>query len=412
MRLIYNLFIFLYLVAARCLSVKNKKARLWVNGRKNIFKQISEQVSQNEDIIWFHCASLGEFEQARPLIEYIKQRQPDYKILLTFFSPSGYEIQKNYKNADYVFYLPHDTASNAKKFFRIVQPKYIFFIKYEFWYNYIYQAHRQKIPFYSVSCIFSKKQIYFAWYGRWFRKQLNYITHFFTQDEHSQNLLQQHGIFQASVCGDTRFDRVYQIVNQAKQIDFFSNLTSKNNIIVAGSTWAEDEKLLAQLLKNQNFILIIAPHEVHKEHIDEIEKRFADYSTVRYTQLSSKVNAEQVQVIVIDAIGILSSLYRYASIAYIGGGFGKGIHNILEAATYGKPIIFGKNYKKFKEANDLIGLSAAFSVSNYEELNNIVHKLHTNPQTMKTAENNAKQYVLDNVGACGKIYEGGGVEKT
>ena len=403
MWLIYNLFIVLYSLAARCLSVKNKKAKKWVEGRKDIFKQISSQLSDNENIIWFHCASLGEFEQGRPLMEYIKQQQPDYKIFLTFFSPSGYEIQKNYKNADYVFYLPHDTVSNAKKFLRIVQPKYIFFIKYEFWYNYIYQAFRQKIPFYSVSCIFSQNQVYFKWYGRWFRKQLRYISHFFTQDEDSKNLLNRYGIYQASVCGDTRFDRVYSIVNQAKEIEFFADLTQKNNIIVAGSTWKEDEKLLAQLLENHNFTLIIAPHEVHKERIDEIEKRFAAYSPVRYTQLSSKTDIEQSQVIVIDVIGILSSLYRYASIAYIGGGFGKGIHNILEAAAYGKPIIFGTNYKKFKEANDLIRLSAAFSVSNYEDLDSIIRKFYTNPQTIQTAGNIARQYVLDNVGGCRRV---------
>jgi len=302
-----------------------------------------------------------------------------------------------------VFYLPHDTASNAKKFLRIVQPKYIFFIKYEFWYNYINQAYRQNIPFYSVSCIFSKKQFYFKWYGAWFRKQLQHITHFFTQDECSKDLLNQYGISQASVCGDTRFDRVYEIVNQAKEIDFFSNLSSKNKIIVAGSTWTEDEKLLKQLLDNHNFTLIIAPHEVHKEHIEEIEKRFAAFSPVRYTELSPATNMEEVQVIVIDVIGILSSLYRYASIAYIGGGFGKGIHNILEAATYGKPIIFGTNYKKFKEARDLICLSAAFSVSNYGELDKTIRKL-SDPQALKTAKNNAKQYVSNNIGACEKVY--------
>lgn len=405
MRLIYNLFIFLYPLVARCLSVKNKKAKQWIDGRKNILEEISKQVSHKENIIWFHCASLGEFEQGRPLIEFFKQNQPSCQILLTFFSPSGYEIQKNYQNADYVFYMPHDTVSNAKKFLDIVQPKYIFFIKYEFWYNYINQAYKRKIPFYSVSCIFSKKQFYFKWYGRWFLKQLHSVTHFFTQDECSKNLLNQYGISQASVCGDTRFDRVYQIVNQAKTIDFFSPLRLKNNIIVAGSTWTEDEKLLSQLLENQNFTLIIAPHEVHREHIEEIEKRFAVYSPVRYTKLSSETDIENVQVIVIDVIGILSSLYGYATIAYIGGGFGKGIHNILEAATYGKPIIFGINYKKFKEANDLIRLSAAFSVSNYEELQHTVSKLYSDEQTMKTAGNTAKQYVLENIGACGKIYE-------
>ena len=404
MHLIYNLFIFFYLLAVRCLAVKNQKAKLWIKGRKDVFKQISEQVPNNEDIIWFHCASLGEFEQARPLIECVKQQQIAYKILLTFFSPSGYEIQKNYKYADYVFYLPHDTVANAKKFLRMVQPKYIFFIKYEFWYNYINQAYKQNIPFYSVSCIFSKNQFYFKWYGAWFRKQLHCVTHFFTQDENSKNLLNKYGLSHVSVCGDTRFDRVYEIVNQAKQIDFFSNLKLKNNIIVAGSTWSEDEKLLTQLLENHNFTLIIAPHEVHKERIEEIERRFAAYSPIRYTQLPSEMNVKEMQVLVIDVIGILNSLYRYASIAYIGGGFGKGIHNILEAATYGKPIIFGRNYKKFKEANDLIGLYAAFSVSNYEDLNKVICQLSADPRAIQNAGNKAKQYVMDNIGASQNIY--------
>ena len=206
MRLIYNLFIFLYPIVVRCLSLKSAKARQWLEGRKSIFKNISAEMSANEDIIWFHCASLGEFEQGRPLIEYIKEKQTSYKILLTFFSPSGYEIQKKYKSADYVFYLPNDTVSNAKKFIDMVKPKFIFFIKYEFWCNYIEQAHKQKIPFYSVSCIFSQKQFYFKFYGTWFRKRLSYITHFFTQNEYSKNLLNKYGISQASIFGDTRFD--------------------------------------------------------------------------------------------------------------------------------------------------------------------------------------------------------------
>jgi len=405
MRLIYNLFIFLYPIIAQCLSFKNRKAKQWLEGRKEIFKQISAQISANEDIIWFHCASLGEFEQARPLIEYVKEKQPAYKILLTFFSPSGYEIQKKYKNADYVFYLPNDSVSNAKKFLNIVKPKFIFFIKYEFWYNYIRQAQKQSIPFYSVSCIFSEKQFYFKCYGVWFRKQLKRVTHFFTQDEHSKNLLNRYGISQTSVFGDTRFDRVYQIVANTKQIDLFSSFTLENKVIVAGSVWTEDEKLLEKLLEKHYFRLIIAPHEVHKEHIEDIKKRFSAYSPSLYSQLSSDMDISQIQVIIVDVIGILSSLYRYGNIAYIGGGFGKGIHNILEAATYGKPVIFGPKYKKFKEANDLVSLSAAFSISNYEDLDNIINKLYADTQNIEIIGNKAKQYVLDNIGACERIYK-------
>jgi 3-deoxy-D-manno-octulosonic-acid transferase len=404
MRVIYNIFVFLYPVVVRCLSIKIQKAKLWVEGRKNLFKHLSEQINVNEKIIWFHCASLGEFEQGRPLIEHIKEHQPDYKILLTFFSPSGFEVRKHYPSADYIFYLPNDTVRNAKRFIHTVQPKYIFFIKYEFWNNYIRQAYKEHIPFYSVSCIFSEEQFYFKWYGIWYRKQLNYVTHFFAQDEHSVKVLNQYGIFQASVTGDTRFDRVFEIVGKTKQIDVFSNVISSDKTIVAGSTWIEDEKLLSQLLANHNLKLIIAPHEVHQERIAEIRECFSVYAPVLYSQLSTHRDIGNIRVIIIDVMGILSSLYGYGDIAYIGGGFGKGIHNILEAATYGKPIVFGVRYKKFREARDLIRLSAAFSVANHADLNTIVHKLYTTPQAITQAGMKAKQYVLNNIGACQRIY--------
>jgi 3-deoxy-D-manno-octulosonic-acid transferase len=397
--------VFLYAIVVRCLAIKNKKAKQWIDGRKNVFKQLSEQISPAENIIWFHCASLGEFEQGRPFIEYIKAKQPCYKILLTFFSPSGFEVRKQYPGADYIFYLPNDTPAHAKRFIRLVQPKYIFFIKYEFWNNYIRQAYKQDIPFYSVSCIFSEKQFYFKWYGTWFKKQLKNITHFFAQDKHSVEVLNRHGIFQASVSGDTRFDRVFEIVNNTKQVDIFSNTTFTGNIIVAGSTWAEDEKILSQLLTDHDFKLIIAPHEVRQKRIEEIKNRFANYSLVQYSQDLSGIDIGKIQVIIIDVMGILSTLYRYGTIAYIGGGFGKGIHNILEAATYGKPVIFGPGYKKFKEANDLIQLSAAFSISNYTDLDITIRKLQNTPQAIEIAGLTAKQYVLDNIGACKKIYD-------
>ena len=405
MRLLYNLFVWLYPLAARVLSIKNTKAKQWINGRKSILRNISQAIHPEDNIIWFHCASLGEFEQGRPLIEYLKKQQPDYKILLTFFSPSGYEVRKNYDHADYVFYLPNDTPSNAKKFMQIVQPKYIFFIKYEFWCNYIHQAYLKEIPFYSVSSIFSKRQAYFSWYGKWFRKQLRKITHFFTQNQDSVELLKQYGIMQASVAGDTRFDRVLELAANKKDISFFSHLKTTDTVVVAGSTWQKDEELLSLAIKKHRFKLILAPHEVHAEHIEAIEKQFSEFSTIRFSQIVEDTPIADIQVFIIDFIGILNTLYSYGNLAYIGGGFGKGIHNILEAATYGKPVIFGTNHKKFKEANDLIALSAAFSISDISDLNTIISDLFSNPEKMKIASNCTQQYVLDNAGACNRVYE-------
>ena len=404
MRFFYNLGILFYCFAIRCLSLTNKKAKLWIEGRKHLLSSINQVITTQDRIIWFHCASLGEFEQGRPLMEYIRKQQPQYKILLTFFSPSGYEIRKNYSGADYVFYLPADTLSNAKKFMEIVQPEYIFFIKYEFWFNYIHQAYLRKIPFYSVSSIFSKRQIFFTCYGKWFRKQLREITHFFTQNQDSVNLLNQFKIYKASVSGDTRFDRVYELALHKKEIDFFSNLQMSDNMIVAGSTWEKDEQLLLQMMKKYNFRLILAPHEIDSQHITNIELLFSNFNTIRYSQMSNSVQLDKIQVFIIDVIGILNALYPYGKIAYIGGGFGVGIHNILEAATYGMSIVFGPNYKRFKEANDLLELSAAFSISSEKELDAVLDNLLNNNAQRELAGKRAKQYVTDNTGACKQIY--------
>ena len=412
MHYLYTFSIFLYVSMAKYLSLWNKKAKLWVDGRKNLIQNIQSQVNSNEKVIWFHCASLGEFEQGRPLMELIKEKQPEVKILLTFFSPSGYEIRKHYEGADYVFYLPTDTPKHAKQFLDAVRPQCIFFVKYEFWYNYIHQAYLRQIPFYSVSCIFRPQQFYFSWYGKWFAKQLAKITHFFTQDQASADLLQSINISQTSVCGDTRFDRVYQSVKNAQEIPFFADYCKNRFTIVAGSTWLPDEKILSKLLSAHPFQLIIAPHEIHEAHLHAVEKLFANFSTIRYSNLQSEiinrrskiVNLKSYKIIIIDCIGLLRSLYRYGDIAYIGGGFGAGIHNILEAAAYGKPLVFGKNYKKFKEAADLIELHGAFSGKNFAEIEKIILMLHTQTSLRKEAENKAFQYVKENIGVIEKIY--------
>jgi 3-deoxy-D-manno-octulosonic-acid transferase len=408
MRLLYTFSIHLYTLFAKCLSLWNKKAGLWAAGRKNLIPTIQSQLNGNEEIIWFHCASLGEFEQGRPLMELFKTKQPNVKILLTFFSPSGYEIRKNYAGADYIFYLPTDTPKHAKQFLDIVNPKCIFFVKYEFWYNYIRQAYERKIPFYSVACVFRPQQFYFSWYGKWFAEQLAKVTHFFTQDQASADLLRTINITQSTVCGDTRFDRVCQIVKNANGIPFFANYCQNDFTIVAGSTWLPDEKILSALMYIHHFQLIIAPHEIHEDHIASVEKLFSDFSPIRFSQIVKKnIKQAENKVIIIDSIGLLSALYRYGNIAYVGGGFGAGIHNILEAATYGKPIVFGPNYQKFKEAADLIQLQGAFSGKNFAEINNIFSSIllfflySNNPNE---AGNKALQYVEKNVGATEKIY--------
>jgi len=406
MRYLYNFSVLFYTFVAKCLSLRNEKAKLWVNGRKNLISNLQTQINPNDEIIWFHCASLGEFEQGRPLIESFKEKQPDTKILLTFFSPSGYEIRKHYATADYVFYLPTDTPKHARQFLDIVKPKCIFFVKYEFWYNYINQAFMRKIPFYSVACIFRPQQFYFSWYGKWFAKQLAQITHFFTQDQASVDLLKIINISQSTVCGDTRFDSVCQTAKKAKEIPFFANFCKRKMTIVAGSTWQPDEEVLSKLLLNFDFQLIIAPHEINEKHISDMEKLFSYRSPLRYSEIV-KNNMETVEneIIIINSIGLLSSLYRYGDIAYIGGGFGAGIHNILEAAVYGKPIVFGANYKKFKEAADLIKLQAAFSGKNYAEIEKIIANFYADADAIKMAGEHAWQYVEGNKGAVGILIE-------
>ena len=401
----YTFSILLYTLFAKCLSLWNKKARLWVAGRKNLIPTIQSQLNGNEEIVWFHCASLGEFEQGRPLMELIKTKQPNTKILLTFFSPSGYEIRKNYEGADYIFYLPTDTPKHAKRFLDIVNPKCIFFVKYEFWYNYIRQAYKRKIPFYSVACVFRPQQFYFSWCGKWFAKQLAKITHFFTQDQTSADLLRTINITQSTVCGDTRFDRVCQIVKNAKEIPFFANYCQNAFTIVAGSTWLPDEKILAKLMYSSTIQLIIAPHEIHEEHLASVEKLFSDFSPIRYSQIvKNNIKLVENKVIIIDSIGMLSSLYRYGDVAYVGGGFGVGIHNILEAAAHGKPVVFGPNYKKFKEAADLIRLQGAFSGKNHTEIEKIILLLYSQESFRNEAENQALQYVENNAGATERVY--------
>jgi 3-deoxy-D-manno-octulosonic-acid transferase len=406
MRTLYSISIYIYNFSIRIAALFLPKAKLWVEGRKNIFERLSSQLHivnpGNKKLAWFHCASLGEFEQGRPLLEKYRKQYPDEIILLTFFSPSGYEIRKNYKGADLICYLPIDTPSNAKLFLDIVKPSIAFFIKYEFWFNYLNELKIRNIPVYLVSGIFRQDQHFFKSYGGWFKRQLRSFTHFFLQDEASASLLASIGFENADVVGDTRFDRVSEIVRNVSKIELVEKFKGDQMVFICGSTWQEDEKMISVSDWNK-FKIIIAPHEINEDHLSFIEAEFSrqNCKTIRFSQANA-LNINAANVLIIDNIGMLSSLYQYGSIAFIGGGFGKGIHNILEAATFGLPVIFGPNYHKFNEAKELIKSGGAFSVSDTEELNK-TFTLLKDGQILKMASHVSKHYVQSRTGASDKI---------
>ena len=404
MIVIYNILIRLYFFAILVASVFNPKARLWIKGRKNIFKKIKQSIDKTQPIVWFHCASLGEFEQGRPVIEALKQEYPKYKILLTFFSPSGYEIRKNYAGADYIFYLPIDTKKNAAKFIQAVNPKMVFFVKYEFWHHYLNILHKESIPVFIFSAIFRKNQLFFKWYGRFYKKMLHKFNFLFVQNNESKVLLNSINITNVEITGDTRFDRVSSIASQSKNIPIIEAFKQNKLTIIAGSTWKPDEELLIQFInsgKENELKYIIAPHEIFIDNIERIEKSI-NKKVIRYSQANEQ-NVLESQVIIIDNIGLLSSLYKYGDIAYIGGGFGKGIHNVLEAATFGLPLVFGTNYHQFNEAVQLVDLKAAFVVNNFFDLDKIFKILLTNKILLKNTGEISKNYVVSNLGATSRI---------
>jgi 3-deoxy-D-manno-octulosonic-acid transferase len=399
MSILYNLAIFVYHLLIIISSLFNSKARLWLHGRRNLFRRLSQEVKNQEDIIWFHAASLGEFEQGRPVIEAFRKKYPSYKILLTFFSPSGYEIRKNYEGADYIYYLPLDTEKNAERFIQLVKPRIAVFVKYEFWFNYINILYQKQIPTFIISAIFRKEQHFFKWYGSWFRKMLKKITFFFVQNDQSLDLLKSIGIEHAMKSGDTRFDRVLEIAKNKKSFPLVEKFTTGHKVLLAGSSWAPDEELIQKITASEKQLkIIIAPHEIHEEHIVSIEKKFSKNRPLRYS-LANEKNILQTNVIIIDGMGFLSSLYQYCDIAFIGGGFGKAIHNILEAVTFGKPVIFGPVYHKFKEAVDLIQLGGAFTVANENEFIEIFTRLMTDQEFYLNASGICKKFVEENIGA-------------
>jgi len=404
MAFIYNLGIFFYILAIRLVAPFNEKARLFIRGRRGWQAKLKGQINPGERYLWFHCASLGEFEQGRPVIEEIKSRFPDYKILLTFFSPSGYEIRKNYNLADVVCYLPSDTRKNAKEFLEITRPEKVFFVKYEFWYNYFLQLKKADIPFFIISAIFRENQLFFKKnpVGKWYRNLLFLVSHFFVQDEKSGQLLAEAGLGNYTIAGDTRFDRVSKIAAQAKPLPVVEKFRDGKLCVVVGSSWKPDEELIIPYINQSEGIkFIIAPHEVSAANVNRILQQL-EKPAVKYSAATEK-DIETKQVLIIDSIGLLSSLYMYGDLAYIGGGFGVGIHNILEAATFGQPVVFGPNYAKFREAVNLAGLGGAFSIGSYSQLAGIFDNLINNPEVRKSRAGIARDFVNKNLGAANII---------
>ena len=404
MHLFYNLGIALFDMAVRLAAPFNERAALLVKGRKAVWDTL-KGVSLEGEVIWIHCASLGEFEQGRPLIEAIRKKNPSYKIVLSFYSPSGYEVRKNYKEADVVCYLPSDTRANAKRFISAINPRIVFFVKYEYWYNYFSELNNADIPLYLVSAIFRKDQVFFKWYGRWFRKILSCVKRFYIQDEKSAQLLDSIGIKDYVVAGDTRFDRVAAIAAAANPISVVEKFAAGAKVLVAGSTWPADEQIIATFINNsaQDVKLIIAPHIVDEAHIQQLEKRFT-LPVGRYTKVQGEIGSD-VRILIIDTIGLLSAIYRYGSVAYLGGGFGKGIHNTLEAATYGMPVLFGPRHLKFKEAIDLKEQGAGYSISDSAEFVKLMDRLWSddNREFLKSSGEAALEYVQSMCGATEEI---------
>lgn len=403
--IIYNLLMRIISLIAPLFSFLGGKSKLWIDGRRGLIER-TEQLfkDKSEDRIWFHCASLGEFEQGRQLIEDIRKEYPTYKIVVTFFSPSGYEARKNYTGAEYVLYVPIDTRMGARRFVKALRPKIVIFVKYEFWNNLLRESKKAGAKLYVVSAIFSPRQFFFKWYGATGRKALRYFDHIFVQNRESVELLSSVGINNVTIAGDTRFDRVYSLAKNAKIVDQMELFSATDRpIFVAGSTWEPDDDLIIKMVGEfSKMKFVIVPHELPRKKILSIKERCEALGR-KVACYTDNDLTEESDVIIIDTIGILSSTYRYATMAYIGGGFGVGIHNTLEAATYGLPIAFGPNYNRFAEACDLIVLGSAQSVGCAEELSQWIHKQLTDSVYHKKCSNDSSKYVSSKIGATSLI---------
>ncbi|WP_435357260.1 3-deoxy-D-manno-octulosonic acid transferase [Emticicia sp. SJ17W-69] len=410
LNLLYNFSIRSYSFIISLLVPFNAKARFWIDGRKDIFERLKTAINgQNSSnkIAWFHCASLGEFEQGRPVIEAFRAKYATYKIIVTFFSPSGFEVRKNYTGADFIFYLPADTPENARKFIEIVKPSIAFFVKYEFWRNYLAELQKYQIPAISFSTIFRPSQLFFKPYGGFYRKILKQFDHILVQNKESYNLLQSIDIQQITLAGDTRFDRVKQIVDAKKDIQIAKDFKANRQVFMVGSAWQTDMEVLIPFMNSEikvsKTVFVIAPHEIHREEINTWQKQI-QLKSICFSEVKPETQLTDYQVLIIDNIGMLSSLYQYADFAFIGGSFGKGLHNTLEAATFGMPIFFGnKAYHKFQEANDLIRLKGAFAIASTEDISFIFNDLIGDSDRRKQAAKACRDYVLENIGATEKV---------
>ena len=414
--MIYNIVIYFVLWGIAIASLFNEKVRKMWRGEREAFKILKQKVDPNAKYIWFHAASLGEFEQGRPLMERIRKEYPQYKILLTFYSPSGYEVRKNYEGADIICYMPVDTRLNAIRFLRLVRPVMAFFIKYEFWSNFLHILKHRNIPTYSVSSIFREDQVFFKWYGRSYAGVLKCFTRFFVQNEESKRLLEGIGITAVDVVGDTRFDRVLQIKEAAKQLPiceaFRTGVASSQSadvphhdfkVFVAGSSWPPDENIFIPFFnEHKDWRLLIAPHVIAEEHLKLILSLIKDKKVVRYTQTTPEEAAE-ADVLIIDCFGLLSSMYNYGDVAYIGGGFGVGIHNTLEAAVWNMPVIFGPNNKKFQEAQGLLKSGGGFEINTYEDFSGLMNSLMNDEAFLKQTGDKAGAFVAHLAGATDKV---------
>lgn len=414
--MIYNIVIYFVLWGIAIASLFNEKVRKMWRGEREAFKILKQKVDPNAKYIWFHAASLGEFEQGRPLMERIRKDYPQYKILLTFYSPSGYEVRKNYEGADIICYMPVDTRLNAIRFLRLVRPVMAFFIKYEFWSNFLHILKHRNIPTYSVSSIFREDQVFFKWYGRSYAGVLKCFTRFFVQNEESKRLLEGIGITAVDVVGDTRFDRVLQIKEAAKQLPiceaFRTGVASSQSadvphhdfkVFVAGSSWPPDENIFIPFFnEHKDWRLLIAPHVIAEEHLKLILALIKGKKVVRYTQTTPE-EAADADVLIIDCFGLLSSMYNYGDVAYIGGGFGVGIHNTLEAAVWNMPVIFGPNNKKFQEAQGLLKSGGGFEINTYEDFSGLMGSLMNDEAFLNQTGDKAGAFVAHLAGATDKV---------